>query len=95
MSFSLKLFNCYFIRNVGSVHGEDLAYILGMPLVNGTYHFIHGYTKEERMLSEQLMAFVVNFAKTGSPGSRYRQFSHNDLHEKVLIKAMKLGECVY
>ena len=62
--------NGYYQPQFGSVHGEDLAYILGMPLVGGTYHFVHNYTQEERMLSEQFMAFVVNFAKTGSPGSR-------------------------
>ena len=60
----------YYPPGWGSVHGEDLAYILGMPLVGGTYHFVHNYTQEERMLAEHVMAFVVNFAKTGSPGSR-------------------------
>ena len=60
----------YYPPHLGTVHGEDLAYILGMPLVGGTYHFVHNYTQEEKQLSEHVMAFVVNFAKTGSPGSR-------------------------
>ena len=30
----------------GSVHGEELAYVLGMPLVGGTYHFVHNYTNQ-------------------------------------------------
>ena len=53
----------------GSVHGEDIAYLLGMPLVGGTYHHVHNYTDQEVALSELLMVFLVNFAKTGSPGS--------------------------
>ena len=53
----------------GSVHGEDIAYLLGMPLVGGTYHLVHNYTDQEVALSELLMVFLVNFAKTGSPGS--------------------------
>jgi hypothetical protein len=52
------------------VHGEELAYVLGMPLVGGTYHFVHNYTDQERRLSEHVMTFWVNFAKTGNPGSR-------------------------
>lgn len=62
--------NGYFPQQFGSVHGEDLAYIFGMPLVGGTYHFVHNYTQEEILLSQHLMHFIVNFAKTGSPGSR-------------------------
>ena len=62
--------NGFYPSQYGSVHGEDLAYILGMPLVGGTYHFVHNYTQEEKMLSEHFMAFLVNFAKTGDPGSR-------------------------
>ena len=64
----------------GSVHGEELAYVLGMPLVGGTYHFVHNYTNQvkifhnskiaflcqERLLSEHVMSFWVNFAKTGA-----------------------------
>ena len=30
----------------GAVHGEDMAYVLGMPLVGGTYHFVHNYTNQ-------------------------------------------------
>ena len=54
----------------GVYFGYGLAYIFGMPLVGGTYHFVHNYTEEEKMLSEHFMAYLVNFAKTGDPGSR-------------------------
>ena len=60
----------FYPEQFGSVNGEDLAYIFGMPLVGGTYHFVHNYTEEEKMLSEHFMAYLVNFAKTGDPGSR-------------------------
>ena len=62
--------NGYYPGQFGSIHGEDLAYIFGMPLVGGTYHFVHNYTLAEQRLSEHIMSFWVNFAKTGNPGSR-------------------------
>ena len=35
-----------YLFRFGSVHGEELAYVLGMPLVGGTYHFVHNYTHQ-------------------------------------------------
>ncbi len=39
--------------------------------MGGTYHFAHNYTEEEKQLAETVMTYWVNFAKTGSPVSRY------------------------
>ena len=38
----------------GSVHGEELAYVLGMPLVGGTYHFVHNYTNQVQSLGRNI-----------------------------------------
>ena len=57
------------------MHGEDLAYMLGMPLVGGTYHLAHNYTQEEVELAKHTMHFLVNFATTGNPGSRWRMIN--------------------
>ncbi|KAK3862054.1 hypothetical protein Pcinc_032047 [Petrolisthes cinctipes] len=51
----------------GTVHGEDLAYIFGAPLVGGFSHFNLNYTLEEVLLSELVMTLWTNFAKTGNP----------------------------
>ncbi|KAK8724046.1 hypothetical protein OTU49_011414, partial [Cherax quadricarinatus] len=51
----------------GTVHGEELAYVFGAPLVGGFNHFGLNYTLEEVFLSELVMTQWTNFAKTGNP----------------------------
>ncbi|KAK9512115.1 hypothetical protein O3M35_000612 [Rhynocoris fuscipes] len=50
---------------MGTVHGEELPYILGAPLVDGFSHFPKNYTKSEVALSEAVIMYISNFAKTG------------------------------
>lgn len=58
-----------------TVHGEDLPYVFGAPLVDGFSHFPSNYTKSEVALSEALMVFWSNFARTGNPNEHHRQDS--------------------
>lgn len=58
---------------MGTVHGEDLPYIFGAPLVDGFSHFPRNYTKSEVALSEAVMIFWSNFARTGNPNEHHRQ----------------------
>ncbi|XP_013181056.1 PREDICTED: neuroligin-4, Y-linked isoform X2 [Papilio xuthus] len=51
----------------GCIHGEELPYIFGAPLVGGLAHFPRNYTKAELALSESVMLYWGNFAKTGNP----------------------------
>ncbi|KAF2366524.1 Carboxylesterase type B [Trinorchestia longiramus] len=51
----------------GTVHGEELAYVFGAPLVGGFSHFTLNYTQDEVLLSELVMKLWTNFAKTGNP----------------------------
>ncbi|CAH0723018.1 unnamed protein product, partial [Brenthis ino] len=51
----------------GCIHGEELPYIFGAPLVGGLTHFPRNYTKSEVALSESVMLYWGNFAKTGNP----------------------------
>lgn len=60
-------------QRMGSVHGEDLPYVFGAPLVDGFSHFPRNYTKSEVALSEALMVFWSNFARTGNPNEHHRQ----------------------
>lgn len=60
---------------MGTVHGEDLPYVFGAPLVDGFGHFPHNYTRSEVALSEALMVFWGNFARTGNPNEHHRQDS--------------------
>lgn len=52
-------------QRMGTVHGEDLPYVFGAPLVEGFNHFPHNYTKSEVALSEAMMIYWSNFARTG------------------------------
>ncbi|KAL0281344.1 UNVERIFIED_CONTAM: hypothetical protein PYX00_002354 [Menopon gallinae] len=51
----------------GCIHGEELPYIFGAPLVGGLSHFTKNYTKSETLLSEATMIYWSNFARTGNP----------------------------
>lgn len=51
----------------GCIHGEELTYVFGAPLVGGLNHFVKNYTKSEMLLSETTMIYWSNFARTGNP----------------------------
>ncbi|XP_070531929.1 cholinesterase-like [Ptychodera flava] len=46
---------------MGIVHGDELEYIFGLPLVD------ENFTNKEVQLSQKMMEFWANFAKTGNP----------------------------
>ncbi|KAF6206601.1 hypothetical protein GE061_017837 [Apolygus lucorum] len=54
-------------QRMGTVHGEELPYVLGAPLVDGFSHFPKNYTKSEVALSEAVIMYISNFAKSGNP----------------------------
>lgn len=62
-------------QRMGTVHGEELPYVFGAPLVDGFNHFPHNYTKSEIALSEAIMIYWSNFARTGNPNEHHRQDS--------------------
>ncbi|XP_039965170.1 neuroligin-4, Y-linked [Bactrocera tryoni] len=54
----------------GCIHGEDLPYLFGAPLVGGFSHFTRNYTKTEINLSEVVMLYWSNFVRTGNPNEQ-------------------------
>lgn len=52
-------------QRMGTVHGEELPYVFGAPLVDGFSHFPKNYTKFEISLSETIMIYWSNFVRTG------------------------------
>ncbi|XP_018325861.1 neuroligin-1-like [Agrilus planipennis] len=54
-------------QRLGSVRGEDLTYILGMPLVTGAPFFPQNFTRQDMGVAEAMLNFFSNFAKTGDP----------------------------
>ncbi|GBP72719.1 Neuroligin-1 [Eumeta japonica] len=53
-----------------SVHGEELPYVLGVPLGGAETHFHSEYTIKEKLLSEAVMRLWTNFVKNGSPNTQ-------------------------
>ena len=56
-----------FSARSGCIHGQDLAYLLGAPLVSGMQlsFFSTNFSRTESSLSETVMTYWTNFAKTG------------------------------
>lgn len=52
---------------MGCIHGQDMAYLFGAPLVNGVQFswFSNNYTKLEVLLSKNYIYYLSNFIKTG------------------------------
>ncbi|XP_072394349.1 neuroligin-4, Y-linked [Diabrotica undecimpunctata] len=60
-------------QRMGTVHGEELPYIFGAPLVDGFNHFAKNYTKSELALSESFLIYIANFVRTGNPNENHKQ----------------------
>ncbi|KAK5647117.1 hypothetical protein RI129_005581 [Pyrocoelia pectoralis] len=54
-------------QRLGSVRGEDLTYILGMPLVSGMPFFPQNFSRQDMGVAEAVLNFFSNFAKSGDP----------------------------
>ncbi|XP_059162387.1 neuroligin-4, X-linked-like [Physella acuta] len=61
--------------NVQGIHGDELPYVFGSPLVNGTSPFPSVYNDAERMMAEAVMTYWTNFAKSGNPNEPRNQTS--------------------
>ncbi|XP_008543110.1 uncharacterized protein LOC103568161 [Microplitis demolitor] len=55
-----------------TVHGEELPYVLGVPLDGGKYHLRGRYNIGETLFSEAMMTWWCNFAYTGNPNAPRR-----------------------
>ncbi|GFT59122.1 neuroligin-4, Y-linked [Nephila pilipes] len=93
-----------FPQRVTCVHGDDMPYIFGAPLVQNMAHFSDNYTKSEIALSEAMMTFWSNFAKSGDPNivtdvdipdklkSRYEKIDwpmYDSVNQKYLSLSLK------
>ncbi|XP_048246692.1 neuroligin-4, X-linked-like isoform X2 [Haliotis cracherodii] len=62
-------------QDVHGIHGDELPYVFGAPIVDGLSPFPSTYTSAEKMLSEAVMTYWTNFAKTGNPNEPRNQTS--------------------
>ncbi|XP_022250885.1 neuroligin-3-like [Limulus polyphemus] len=56
-----------FPKRYGCIHGEDLPYVLGIPLVGKLAHFQHNYSRSETSLAQAVLIYWSTFAKKGDP----------------------------
>lgn len=57
--------NVFIFQLNKSVHGEEMPYVLGIPLGGANTHFHSEYTLQEKLLSEVIMRLWTNFVKNG------------------------------
>lgn len=53
------------LQKLGPAHGEELPYVFGAPLAATVRAFPSNYSKSEVALSEAIMTYWTNFARTG------------------------------
>ncbi|XP_072048620.1 cholinesterase-like [Amphiura filiformis] len=64
---------------LGAGHTEELPYVFGYPFYPPVYFESVEYLKEEMSLSQQVMKYWTNFAKTGNPNKESEaSFPYND-----------------
>lgn len=61
-----------FLQRLGSVRGEDIPYIFGLPLVAGGAFFPRNYSRQDQGVAEAVLTFFTNFAKTGNPNEPHK-----------------------
>lgn len=66
-TFSHQTDNSDYPIRLGCIHGQDMAYLLGAPLVNGIQFswFPKNYSRFEMTLAKIYMNYLANFIKTG------------------------------
>lgn len=59
-------------QRLGSIRGEDISYIFGLPLVGGGAFFSRNYSRQDQTVAEAVLTFFTNFAKTGNPNEPHK-----------------------
>ncbi|KAK9869519.1 hypothetical protein WA026_003273 [Henosepilachna vigintioctopunctata] len=61
--------------------GDELPYMLGVPLDTASFHFVDNYTEKERLFSELIMTYICNFAYSGNPNypRKNEYYTHSDI----------------
>ncbi|XP_023720974.1 neuroligin-4, X-linked [Cryptotermes secundus] len=76
-------------QRLGSVRGEDVTYILGMPLVGGQPFFPQNYSRQDMGVAEAVLNFFTNFAKTGDPNEpRVQKTDYGTVKEKTRYRGL-------
>lgn len=63
--FHYYICNTLSVQRSGSVRGEDVPYVLGLPLVLGEPFFPHNYSSDDSAVSKKLIHYLSNFVRRG------------------------------
>ncbi|XP_045470782.1 uncharacterized protein LOC123678053 [Harmonia axyridis] len=66
--------------------GDELPYVLGVPLDGNSLHFVDNYTKYEVLFSKMIMTYIRNFAYGGNPNSFVERKGFEEDERKVTLK---------
>lgn len=91
MPSSHLIFKIALFQRLGSVRGEDITYILGLPLVGGMPFFPQNFSRQDMGVAEAVLNFFSNFAKSGDPNGPGQQKEIPDygtLREKTRYKGL-------
>nr|CAI5832756.1 unnamed protein product [Callosobruchus analis] len=58
-----------FPQSSGSVRGEDVPYILGLPIIGGGSFYSHNYSHTDAQISKTMITYLSNFVRRGDPNT--------------------------
>lgn len=61
----IYVFYFFVLQRTGSVKGEDIPYVLGLPIIGGGPFFPHNYTHGDVSITKNLIQYLSNFVKNG------------------------------
>ncbi|OXU25995.1 hypothetical protein TSAR_009173 [Trichomalopsis sarcophagae] len=77
-------------QRLGSVRGEAIPYILGLPLISGGRFFPQNYSRADQGVAEAVLTFFTNFAKTGNPNEPHNieSVDYGTIKEKTRYRGL-------
>ncbi|KAG1708536.1 Neuroligin-3 [Nymphon striatum] len=83
--FSYQTTDGDYSDRMGCIHGEELPYLFGAPLAGSKLgYFQDKYSQGEKQLSDAIIAFWVNFARTGNPNLHSVQTHEDNRYKKII-----------
>ncbi|XP_076065046.1 neuroligin-3-like [Oratosquilla oratoria] len=77
------------LQGEGTLHGEELPFVFGAPLVGELGIFGGNWTRQDQVIAEAVLTYFTNFAKTGNPNPRRDQDVNAVTKEKSRYRALQ------
>ncbi|KFM62862.1 Neuroligin-4, X-linked, partial [Stegodyphus mimosarum] len=90
--FHYQTEDALYSQRMGCVHGEELSYVFGAPMVSFLSYFPKNFSKTESVLSENVINFWTNFAKYGDPNGHHHGNQENNEKGKGKIEKLSWPE---